>query len=296
MMKIPQRWNFRSPVPGLVRIDRWGEAALYIAVAVIATWPLAAHITTALPLGSERVATVPLFNVWTIWWNSVSATQGFQGYWDAPIFAPSREAFAFSETQLSTLLVAPLVWLSPTPIPAYNVYLLASLAANGWAAARLLGGITGHRSVGIAGGLMVEMLPLVHWQLGVLQLVPLWGIIWTINALYTFGRDPGYGRGLNLAAAFIVTHLLCHHYSLFLSVLLVPAGVWLWGSRLLELRTWLKLLPALVLLAATLGPMIYQHHSVMQSHEWRRSRKLVKSLSAEILSGSLQSIGYEIDD
>lgn len=263
------------------RRDALLEAAVYLTVALVITWPLAAHLTSALPIGSERVPTVPLFNVWTIWWNAESAAHGFADYWKAPIFAPATDAFAFSETQPATLLVAPFVWLFRTPITAYNVYLLASLVANGWAGSRVIAGATGRRSVGIAGGLMIELLPLVHWQIGILQLVPLWGICWTIHALRRFSEEPGYRRGLLLAAAFVTTHLLCHHYSLFLALLLVPAGLWLPGKNLWKAGTWLKLAPGCLLLAMTLGPLIVIQQSILESHDWKRPRALVESLSAE---------------
>jgi hypothetical protein len=71
-------------------------ALLYLFLAIASTWPLAGALLTHLPLGMEAAATVPLFNVWTVWWNADRAASGFSGYWDAPIFYPTEKTFAFS--------------------------------------------------------------------------------------------------------------------------------------------------------------------------------------------------------
>ena len=54
--------------------------------------------------GSSQVATVPLFNLWTIWWNADRLRHGLKDYWDAPIFYPERDTFAFSEPQPTTMI------------------------------------------------------------------------------------------------------------------------------------------------------------------------------------------------
>jgi hypothetical protein len=46
------------------------EPMLFLLLAVASTWPLASQIDAAIPTGRERVATVPLFNLWTVWWNA----------------------------------------------------------------------------------------------------------------------------------------------------------------------------------------------------------------------------------
>ena len=50
--------------------SQYCELLFFALVAVAATWPLVCHFETALPMGTERAATVPLFNLWTIWWNA----------------------------------------------------------------------------------------------------------------------------------------------------------------------------------------------------------------------------------
>ncbi|MCA9224028.1 MAG: hypothetical protein KDA47_00380, partial [Planctomycetales bacterium] len=81
-----------------LRNRAWIAAAgICFLLSIVATWPLALHARSHLPLGQEGVATVPLLNAWTMWWNGQAAEQGFSNYWDAPIFYPERDALAFSE-------------------------------------------------------------------------------------------------------------------------------------------------------------------------------------------------------
>ena len=70
----------------------------HLLTAVAVTAPLAWR-PGRLPLGTEPVATVPRFNLWTLSWTADRLTHGFAGWWDAPIFWPQRGAFAFSEPQ-----------------------------------------------------------------------------------------------------------------------------------------------------------------------------------------------------
>lgn len=131
-----------------------------------------------------------MFNVWTIWWNADRLLHAGSGYWDAPIFYPTRDSFAFSEPQPTTVLVAPVLWASGSRVLAYNVYLWLSLLLNGLFAERLLRLVGTRRIVALGGGAAMVLLPLVHWQMGVLQLVPVWGILWTWTAFLKVARLP----------------------------------------------------------------------------------------------------------
>jgi hypothetical protein len=255
---------------------------LFLLLAVWATWPLARHAATQLPYGSDPIATVPLFNAWTIWWNADRARHGFRDYWQAPIFHPADDTFAFSEPQPTTLLVAPVVWFSRTPILAYNVYLLGNLMLNGWVSARVLNAVYLRRFPAILGGAMVQLLPFVYWQLDVLQLVPLWGVVWTLAAAWKFGGDPRIGHGVSAGLGFGVTYLLCNHYGLFLSVLLIPAGICLLGRNLLRRQTWARLSPGAAAAVLLIAPVAIVQLGVSRQHEWKRPAELVRQLSAEI--------------
>src|SRR5688500_8761731 len=85
---------------------------LCLVAAIVATWPLLPSIASALPLGTEHEATVPLFNLWTLWWDADRVPHGFRGLWNAPIFHPLEGTFTFSEPMLLLgVTLSPLWWL-----------------------------------------------------------------------------------------------------------------------------------------------------------------------------------------
>jgi len=257
-----------------------GWCCVFAMTAVAATWPLARQMTTAIPLGWEQVATVPLLNLWTVWWNADRAAVGFTDYWDAPIFYPAEATFIYSESQPTTLVVTPFVWLRGDAILAYNVYLLATLWLNGVLTFRLL---REHNysawSAGIA-GVMTQILPYTTWQLGVLQLVQLWPSLWTISAAWRLLRAPRWRTAFELGLAYAVTYASCNYYGLFLAVLLPPAGLWGLNREWLRLTSWAKLLFAAGVAGCLVAPIVTQQLAQSQSHAWQRDDLTVRGLSA----------------
>jgi hypothetical protein len=272
---------------------------VYLILALVATQPLVLSLASAIPYGCEAEATVPLFNLWTLWWNADRAASGFRGYWTAPIFHPAHGTFAFSEAQPTMIVVAPLVWLTGNRALAYNVYQLLILALNGWSGRRLLRRV-GHRPwLAFCGGVMCELLPFVWWQLGVIQLTTVFGIIWTIHSLLDLfesgveddfasaapqeRRPPIFRQSLvwlRLGGAFGLTYWLCNYWGLFLAILIVPASVWLWNGRVLQVAFWRDVLLAGLVAGVMILPVAFIQRTLSKEHTWQRDASLIIALSA----------------
>ena len=256
---------------------------LYCALSIFITWPLVLSIPEMIPVGRSGAITVSYFNMWTIWWNAESATNGFAGYWDAPIFYPTSGAFAFSEPQPMTLFVAPLVWMCQSRAVAYNLYLLSSLVLNAFFAERLLRSIGIGRLSATLGGALILLLPVVHWQIGVIQLVPLWGMLWTWTALLKMGQRPTRWKGLELGVAFSAACFMCLHHSLFLFVLLAGTA-WILLRRWNDIGLWQDCAIALLTAAVLTGPLIVPMKQILAEHEFARNPEIVENLSATTTS------------
>jgi hypothetical protein len=246
----------RAPRAGAV------AALVHLGLAVVLTWPLAAHLTTSLPYGTETAPTVGLFNLWTLRWNQDRAGHLFAQYWDAPIFHPTPGAFALSEPQpLTGLVFTPLSWLSGNPVLAANLLLLLVLAANGAAAARLVRDLGAAPGPALLAGILAEGMPFVASQMGVFQLTVVFPLFLLIDAVVRWsGSRSGSGSGFEsgsalgsesggggrraavaiggwLAAAF----LTCGYYGLFavigvgLPALVLVRRSWWERERLLDL-------------------------------------------------------------
>jgi len=151
-------------------------AAAYLALAIVALWPLPTQLGSALSQGTDRAVTVPLFQAWSMWWTSERLAVGFAGLWDAPIFYPTPKSFLFSDPMLlEGIIAAPVFWAGGSPVLAYNLVLLLALVTNGLFGYGLLRSVALLRPVAAAGGAMLVMLPYVHPELGVLMLVSLAG-------------------------------------------------------------------------------------------------------------------------
>ncbi len=257
-------------------------AVVFAAFALQVTWPMPLAMDRDLPMGTEAVATVPLFNLWTVWWNADRAAAGLRGYWDAPIFYPTTKTFALSEAQPTTLIVAPFVWFDGLPILAYNVYLLLTLWLNGVCGYRLLRQRGFDWWPALCGGILVETLPFVVWQLGVLQLTVLWASLWTISAFWKWRTQPGWKPALELGFAFGITYLSCNYYGLFLGLLLVPTAAALCWRQALSLRAWGQLIAAGAVAAILCAPLVIQQQRASREHAWTREMSMVLDLSAHL--------------
>ncbi len=270
----------RSPASG------WSlalELALFLGLALALVWPLPTRIAWSLPLGTEDVATVPKAMAWSFWWQADRLAHGLTGFWDAPIFHPTAGTFALSEMNvLGGFLFAPVVWTTGSAALAQNLFLICALTLNGFAATRLLAALGLHRLIALVGGVAVAMLPVPHQELGVMPLVPVFGVIWSLHALWRWTEAPTWGRGLLCGLALSCAYLLCFQYALFLAMLAVLPGVVFLRRGLLAPRPVATLALGALLAAGVCGPLVAGQVGELRADEgFDRSEKKVVKLSCQ---------------
>lgn len=303
------------------RADFYGRAlrigvltAIFSSIALWSVWPMPRSIGSKVITSQEGIATVPLFNAWTIAWNAHSLRSGVQNYWHAPIFHPLQNSFALSEPQPAALVVAPVVWWWQSPIAAYNVYLLLSLVLNGLFTIRLMRTIgTGWIPSIVASVAMVQH-PLLLLQADVVQLMPIWGILWTLTSLVRLReavvespiaaitdcsnavgeantnlttlvskRQGVLFRGLETGVAFGAVFATAVHHGLFLTLLLALTGILIVPWR--QFWHWVPgALVALVVAAMLITPLAIPIIRVMKEHSFKRNEDVVAQLSTRAAS------------
>ena len=263
-------------------VARWlGLAVLFSLGAVALTWPLAQQIDAGVAIGTESVATVPLFNLWTLAWNVESASRGYDRYWQAPIFHPAADAFALSEPQPLTGLIALLIrGLGGSILNAYNGILIASLALNGLLATVLLRRLGLGWLPSIAGGALVLVLPFTHQELGVLQLVPLAGVLAFAIAVHRFAEAPGLGAGLSMGGSLAIAYGLGGQVAVFGALAAAPAALWLWWPHRKDRRAWAGLAAGAVLFLALVSPLLVAQTRATAGEGFERSVESVRKHSA----------------
>jgi hypothetical protein len=277
-MKLHQCFG---PSPSNLRTSLF--AGTFVAVAVAITWPLSLHLGTHVPLGSESAATVPYFNLWTLWWNADRLTYAYQGYWDAPTFAPLKGTFAFSEPQFLTGLMAAPIWLTSQSITlGHNVILLVFLTLNGAATYILMRGLSVDDLPASLTAFIVEALPFVAQEMGVLQLTPLFGILLTLHYTFHYSKTGTVRNAVGLGLSFAVTFLMSGQYALLLSLLLLVLSPIIFQRNLLRWQPLVALFAGVGIGAALLAPIAVRQASFIEGYGLERSLNMIENNSAEL--------------
>jgi hypothetical protein len=176
-------------------------ASVYVAAAVLLTWPLATQLTTH--LGALEGPGDPYLNLWTLGWGMQSWLHDPLGTlegraFDAPIFFPSGLTLTYSDHQLlQSLVAAPLYAVTAQIALVYNVVLIGSLALSGLAMHLLARSVTGSAGAAFLAGLAWACWPyrtahLLHLQLQALYFLPL--ALWALTrvAAGRRWRDAGW--------------------------------------------------------------------------------------------------------
>ena len=258
----------------------WVILALAVSVFVV-TWPLAIHLNEALPLGTEHEATVPLFNTWTLWWVADRATHGFEHFWQAPIFYPSEGTFTFSEPQPLTGLLVLVFWkLFDSPIAVYNLAVLLCLFLNGVFAYRLGRALQIPPVPALFGGMLMIGLPITQKLLGVLPLIPVFGILWALEGFVRFGRDGSLRMAIWAGVGLLVQLFTSQQLALLFGLFALPAGLLALFQREFTPRAILKLGSVGLAVMLLTGWYAWYPFQLHQSLAFTRSENLVAALSA----------------
>lgn len=257
--------------------------------ALILTYPLPLHLSSHIPRGSEEAATVPLFNLWTLQWNIDQQIQGYSHYWNAPIFAPDKGTFAFSEPQpLSALLAAPL-WLAfRSPALGYNFLVILFLTLNGWFAFWLLRCWKVSFLPSLLAGWLMQTLPFVAQEMGVLQLIAVFGFLWSLLFFSRFlTLSPCHPVILSptpfcLALSTPITFLTCGYYGLFSFLFLPLAFVLQLRREHANLKTMGQLVAIALLAVALTGPFLWEQQQRLTGYHFTRSAQTIEANSAKL--------------
>lgn len=224
-------------------------AAIFLVLAVAATWPLAPNLDRAVADPGD-----PLLVIWFLDWQWWATFHAPLSLFHAPAFHPARYALAFSENAYAVaLLLAPLRLAGLGPVAAYNVAMLLGFALSGYGAYVLAHRLTRSFAAGLAAGVFYLLVPFRFVHLSHLQHV--WGgwLPLLLAALLAYAERPTWKRGALFAALFLINGLTNIHYLLFAGVATAVTAL-----LLIPRRQWRELLiptlAALALLAAFLAP------------------------------------------
>ncbi len=253
------------------------EAGVYIVAAIVLTWPLARDLTGR--IGALQGPGDPFLNLWILGWglhawthDPLSVLSG--RVLNANIFHPAEGTLAYSDhLLLQAFALSPVYALTGNAVLCYNLLLLISIAASGWAMHFLVRTLTGSTPAAFAAGVAWACWPyrtahLQHIQLQALYLMPLallclhwvvarrrWrdaallGVVAGFQAIASVSYGP---MGLVMLAVASVA-------------LAVSTGQWR------SYRLWSRLGVAAVLAVVVIGPTVVSYARVQQSEGFGRT-------------------------
>jgi hypothetical protein len=193
LILIAVAWRDRAWV---VRYPRWATLALFIALAIVHTWPLATdpgHLT-------RHDNRDTMLNEWIVAWVAHQAPRDPLHLFDGNIFFPERYSLAYSEAMLpQAAMGAPLFFFGASPVLAYSILLIAGFALSGWSMCLVIRSWTGDWSAGILSGVIYAfnahvLTRIPHLQAQHAEFLP--AALFALDALLS---RPGIRRALLLA-------------------------------------------------------------------------------------------------
>lgn len=252
-----------------------------IATVLLVTWPLPLHFTDAFPIGTEQESTVPLFNAWSLWWVADRAGNGFEHFWQAPIFFPSEGAFTFSEPQpLTGLLVLPFWKLFASPATIYNLALCLCLLLNGIFAYRVGRALQLPLFPSLIGSALMVSLPISQKFLGVLPLLPIFGLLWTLEGVIRFGREGSWRMAVWTGMGLLIQMCTSQQLALMFSLIAIPAVFLALAHQRFTFQAVIKLGTVALGVLLLVGWYAWYPLHLHQTLGLSRPETLVKTLSA----------------
>ena len=218
---LPPDGDAAKPGPDRRRRFAWVSLALFLALAVLHTWPLALAPNTL--SRNDNLDTV--LHEWTLAWLAHQIVHDPLHLFDANIFYPDRLSLAYSDHLfIPGIFVAPLIWAGVSPVLVYNLLLIAGFALSGWVMSLVIHRWTDSRMAGLINGSLVAFnsftltrFPQIQDQH--LEFLPL--ALWALDRLM---RVPSLRHALSLAGWFVLQALTSVYWLLFTTVAMVAGA------------------------------------------------------------------------
>jgi len=256
---------------------------LFSVLAVLMTLPLAFHLGDALPGGFGD----PLFAAWKLDWNFQRLQEGMSGYWNAPIYHPLPDSFAFADHFLGVALVAlPFYVAGDGLVLSWNLYFLLTFAVSSFGAYLLAFKFTNSRPASLVAGVIFGFCHYRFSHIGHLESLSTQWLPFIFLFMWRFVERPSFGDAIGLAAFASLQSLSSTHYAIYLFLLGVPLflGLIVALRRKPTARLLLLCLIPAVSLGAVLLPFAVKYSSVARERGFSRSLRDVEYYAATLRS------------
>ena len=268
----------------------WIAAALYLALTLFFTWPLAAGLgrDVAWDLGD------PLLNMWIVSWDieQLRALAGgdfsrIAAFFDANIFHPAPLSLAYSEHLFAQALqVLPIQLATGNPILGYNLLFLSTFVLSGVGAFLLVRELTGSWQAAFLGGLLFAFAPYRLTQHGHLQVLSSQWMPLALFGLTRYFNTQQRWALAGAAAAIVLQAWSCGYYLVYFVPFAVAYTLWEIARRglLRSVRTWGELGVAGTVALLCVVPFLLPYARAQELLGMSRNREEVVLYSADVQS------------
>jgi hypothetical protein len=264
--------------------------AVYLAVALVFTWPLAAGIARDIPwdLGDS------LLNAWILAWDADHLLRFLSGdvdairnFWNANIFYPEPLTLAYSEHLFAQAVqILPIYALTGNIILSYNVLFLATFVLSGLGMFLLVRDITGSARAGLAAGLIYAFAPYRVLQFSHLQVISSQWMPFVLYGLRRYFATRQASALVGAGAALVAQNLSNGYFLLFFAPFALAYALYEIATRKLwtDTRVWGALSATAIVVAVLTLPFLLPYLELRRLGIGARSLNEVKSFSADVLS------------
>lgn len=259
-----------------LRNRRLAELALFLALTILHTWPLATDPARLSRLDNDDTA----FNTWVVAWVQHALLHDPLNLFQAPAFHPERDTLAYSEHMtVQAVLGLPFHLAGASPVLVYNLLVMLGFLLSGIAMCRLMTAWTGSFAAGIIAGALFAFNTHVftripHMQALHVEFIPL--------VLYAFDRVLSQARvrdAILLAAAFAL-QALCSNYLMVMLAVGLAAAAAVRREAWTSARVWGLLVLAAALAGAALLPFLLPYYRLHETQGLNRTIEDVRRYSA----------------
>jgi hypothetical protein len=248
----------------------------FILMAVALTWPLAAHLDTAVSDFGD-----PLLNAFILDWACYALVHQPLDAYDAPIFHPGILPFAYSENLFAiALVVLPFFIVGLSAMTVYNIAFILGFALSGYGAWVLARTVSKSNAGALAAGIFYAFCSFKFDHLPHLQIVfSPWPPLLLAGLLWLWER-ANWKRGAFLAAMIVANGLTNIYFLLFCGVAMLFTVI---ALAILEPRPrkfYAALAGTVLAAGVVLYPVLRPYQVVSKHYRYVRSFDQVRDGSA----------------
>jgi hypothetical protein len=262
---------------GVGLMQECGLLLLYLAMAIVMTWPLARLLPTAVAYPGD-----PLINSFILAWDAHAIATAPADIYSPNLFFPAPYALTFSENLFGLWPLAAMLLAFTTPLAAHNVLLIAGIAFSAYGASVLGRIVTQSVAGGMAAGITYGFCAWRFVHLSHLQHA--WGgwLALLLAAIIYYDRRRTTAAAVLVCAAFVLNGLTNLHYLVFAVVLSGIAIILLITSASARRQApyLLRLVGALGVATLIVAVVLWPYRSAHRMYETRGDRSETMRYSA----------------